>query len=212
MEAALYLIPVTLGDTPLERVLPSYNRTVVLGIRHFIVEEVRTARRFLKQVERSIDIDALTFYPMGKHADAALFARYLEPLRRGEPVGVISEAGKLYGEILDGDIVIDNNDKVVGYVNIDGTITAKDGKNIGRTLSRDLAVDNNDNILGKIYKIGATILGNDGKYIGRLSPEGRVLDTKGQNIGYIKNNGSFIDLDKKVSGYVLQEVAKNRRN
>lgn len=93
MEAALYLIPVTLGDTPLERVLPSYNRTVVLGIRHFIVEEVRTARRFLKQVERSIDIDALTFYPMGKHADAALFARYLEPLRRGEPVGVISEAG-----------------------------------------------------------------------------------------------------------------------
>ena len=93
MEAALYLIPVTLGDTPLERVLPSYNRTVVLGIRHFIVEEVRTARRFLKQVERSIDIDALTFYPMGKHADAAIFARYLEPLRRGEPVGVISEAG-----------------------------------------------------------------------------------------------------------------------
>lgn len=93
MEAALYLIPVTLGDTPLERVLPSYNRTVVLGIRHFIVEEVRTARRFLKQVERSIDIDALTFYPMGKHADAALFARYLEPLRRGESVGVISEAG-----------------------------------------------------------------------------------------------------------------------
>lgn len=93
MEAALYLIPVTLGDTPLERVLPSYNRTVVLGIRHFIVEEVRTARRFLKQVERSIDINALTFYPMGKHADAALFARYLEPLRRGEPVGVISEAG-----------------------------------------------------------------------------------------------------------------------
>ena len=75
-----------------------------------------------------------------------------------------------------------------------------------------MAVDNNDNILGKIYKIGATILGNDGKYIGRLSPEGRVLDTKGQNIGYIKNNGSFIDLDKKVSGYVLQEVAKNRRN
>ena len=54
---------------------------------------MRTARRFLKQVERSIDIDALTFYPMGKHADAALFARYLEPLRRGEPVGVISEAG-----------------------------------------------------------------------------------------------------------------------
>ena len=93
MEAALYLIPVTLGDTPLDRVLPPYNAEVVRGIRHFIVEDVRSARRFLKQVDRSIDIDALTFYPMGKHADEAAFARYLAPLRAGEPVGVISEAG-----------------------------------------------------------------------------------------------------------------------
>lgn len=93
MEPALYLIPVTLGGSSLERVLPSHNRTVILGIRHFIVEDVRSARRFLKSVERSIDINALTFYPMGKHADAALFARYLEPLRQGEPMGVISEAG-----------------------------------------------------------------------------------------------------------------------
>lgn len=91
--AALYLIPVTLGDTPLQRVLPPYNSEVILSLRHFIVEEVRTARRFLKQVDRNIDIDALTFYPMGKHADAALFSRYLEPLRHGESVGVISEAG-----------------------------------------------------------------------------------------------------------------------
>lgn len=90
---AVYLIPVTLGDTAIERVLPAYNKSVILGIRHFIVEEIRTARRFLKQVDRDIDIDALTFYPMGKHADAALFSRYLEPLRHGEPVGVISEAG-----------------------------------------------------------------------------------------------------------------------
>ncbi|MBQ8277644.1 MAG: SAM-dependent methyltransferase [Bacteroidaceae bacterium] len=93
MTPALYLIPVTLGDTPTEKVLPAYNKEVILGIRHFIVEELRTARRFLKQVERSIDIDGLTFYPMGKHADTALFSQYLEPLRHGEPVGVISEAG-----------------------------------------------------------------------------------------------------------------------
>ncbi|EJW89964.1 tetrapyrrole methylase family protein [gut metagenome] len=90
---ALYLIPVTLGDTPVGQVLPAYNREIILGIRHFIVEEVRTARRFLKAVDRDINIDDLTFYPMGKHADTALFSRYLEPLRKGEPVGVISEAG-----------------------------------------------------------------------------------------------------------------------
>ena len=92
-EPALYLIPVTLGDTPLERVLPSYNTEVISGIRHFIVEELRTARRFLKQVDRNINIDSLNFYPMGKHADPALFSKYLSPLRKGEAVGVISEAG-----------------------------------------------------------------------------------------------------------------------
>lgn len=91
--AALYLIPVTLGDSPLQQVLPVHNKEVILGIKHFIVEEVRTARRFLKQVDRSINIDELTFCPMGKHADAALFSKYLEPLRKGESIGVISEAG-----------------------------------------------------------------------------------------------------------------------
>lgn len=93
MEAALYLIPVTLGDTPISNVLPTYNKEIILSIRHFIVEELRTARRFLKAVEKSIDIDALTFYEIGKHADASRFSQYLEPLRKGLPVGVISEAG-----------------------------------------------------------------------------------------------------------------------
>lgn len=93
MEAALYLIPVTLGDTPISNVLPTYNKEIILSIRHFIVEELRTARRFLKAVEKSIDIDAITFYEMGKHADASRFSQYLDPLRKGLPVGVISEAG-----------------------------------------------------------------------------------------------------------------------
>ena len=93
MDTALYLIPVTLGGTPLDKVLPSYNKEVILGIKHFIVEEVRTARRFLKKVEQSIDIDSLTFYPLNKHTDPAAIATYLKPLMAGESVGVISEAG-----------------------------------------------------------------------------------------------------------------------
>ncbi len=93
METALYLIPVTLGDTPVDQVLPPYNREVILGLKHFIVEDVRSARRFLKRVDRTIDIDALTFYPMGKHASPEEFAAYLKPLQDGESMGVISEAG-----------------------------------------------------------------------------------------------------------------------
>lgn len=90
---ALYLIPTTLGDTAVEKVLPAYNTEVIQNIKHFIVEEVRTARRFLKKVDKSIQIDDLHFYPMGKHADAALFSSYLQTLRNGESIGVISEAG-----------------------------------------------------------------------------------------------------------------------
>lgn len=93
MDSALYLIPVTLGDTPLEKVLPAYNKEIILQIKHFIVEEVRTARRFLKKVDSSIDIDALTFYPLNKHTLAAEINGYLKPLIAGEPMGVISEAG-----------------------------------------------------------------------------------------------------------------------
>lgn len=93
MDVALYLIPVTLGDTTIERVLPAYNKAVIQGIRHFIVEDIRSARRFLKKVDSSIDIDALTFYPLNKHTPMEAVASYLQPLQKGEPMGVISEAG-----------------------------------------------------------------------------------------------------------------------
>ena len=93
MEIALYLLPVTLGDTTIEKVLPSYNREIILGIKHFIVEDVRSARRFLKKVEKSIDIDELTFYPLNKHTSPEDIAGYLKPLENGFSMGVISEAG-----------------------------------------------------------------------------------------------------------------------
>ena len=90
---ALYLIPVTLGETSIEQVLPSYNHEIIMGIRHFIVENIRSARRFLRQTDREFPIDDCTFFEMGKHADEKLFSQYLQPLREGKSVGVISEAG-----------------------------------------------------------------------------------------------------------------------
>ena len=93
MEIALYLIPVTLGATEIDQVLPSYNHDIIMGIRHFIVENIRSARRFLRQVDREFPIDDSEFYEMGKHADEHLFSQYLQALRDGKPMGVISEAG-----------------------------------------------------------------------------------------------------------------------
>ena len=93
MNTALYLLPVTLGDTELNTVLPAYNIEIIQGIKHFIVEDVRSARRFLKKVDREFDIDSLSFYPLNKHTSAEDISGYLEPLLAGQSMGVISEAG-----------------------------------------------------------------------------------------------------------------------
>ena len=93
METALYLIPVTLGDTPLVNVLPQHNSDVIAGIRHFIVEDVRSARRFLRKVDPQFDIDGSQFFELNKHIAPEVVAGYLKPLQQGKPMGVISEAG-----------------------------------------------------------------------------------------------------------------------
>lgn len=93
METALYLIPVTLGDTPHCNVLPQYNNDVILGIRHFIVEDVRSARRFLRKTDAQFDIDGSQFYELNKHTSPEAVAGFLQPLQEGKPMGVISEAG-----------------------------------------------------------------------------------------------------------------------
>ncbi|MCQ2066806.1 MAG: SAM-dependent methyltransferase [Bacteroidaceae bacterium] len=93
MDTALYLIPSLLGDTPVENVIPSYNHDIIMGIRFFIVEDVRTARRFLKKVDRSIDIGSLTFSTLNVNTKPEEIADLLKPLESGCPMGVISEAG-----------------------------------------------------------------------------------------------------------------------
>ncbi|MDR2389029.1 MAG: SAM-dependent methyltransferase [Tannerellaceae bacterium] len=93
MTASLFLIPVALGDTNPQRVLPEYNREVVLQIKHFIVEDLRSARRFLKKIAPETEIDALHFQVLNKHTPPAERDTFLDPLDQGEHVGVLSEAG-----------------------------------------------------------------------------------------------------------------------
>ncbi|WP_029905950.1 SAM-dependent methyltransferase [Prevotella sp. 10(H)] len=93
MQPSLYLIPVTLGETSLESVLPSYNKDIILQIKHFIVENIRSARRFLKKVDSNINIDELTFYELNKHTKPEQIESYLQPMLNGLHVGIISEAG-----------------------------------------------------------------------------------------------------------------------
>lgn len=89
----LYLIPTTLGETDLDRILPAYNNEIVNRLDFFIVEDVRTARRFLKKINPATDIDSKTFYVLNQHTRPEEIAGFLKPLSEGREVGVISEAG-----------------------------------------------------------------------------------------------------------------------
>jgi len=89
----LYLIPTSLGDSSFDTILPSHNSVICTEIKHFIVEDIRTARRFLKKTNNAINIDELSFYTLNQHTNIDMISSYLTPLRRGFDVGVISEAG-----------------------------------------------------------------------------------------------------------------------
>ena len=91
--ARLYLFPVPLSDNPVTEVLPAHNIELIKTVKYFIVENLRSARRFLKQCDRSIDIDSLTFFTLNEHTDASELTPMLAPLEAGNDVGSSSEAG-----------------------------------------------------------------------------------------------------------------------
>jgi 16S rRNA (cytidine1402-2'-O)-methyltransferase len=89
----LYLIPTTLGETNIEKVIPSEIKNIVGSIRYFIVENTRTARRYLKKLDPDIVIDDLDFKELNEHTDHKGMELFLEPVTRGFDIGIISEAG-----------------------------------------------------------------------------------------------------------------------
>jgi Predicted methyltransferases len=91
--STLYLIPTSLGDTSFERILPAQNTKIVNDLKYFIVEDVRTARRFLKKMNHAIDIDSLTFFILNQHTSPEELSDFLKPMFDGNDMGVLSEAG-----------------------------------------------------------------------------------------------------------------------
>jgi len=89
----LYLIPTILGKGTEETTLPSTILKSIKEIDIFIVENLRTARRFIKNIYREKDIDATTFYSYGKHDTLSLEKDFLPHILSGKNVGLLSESG-----------------------------------------------------------------------------------------------------------------------
>jgi 16S rRNA (cytidine1402-2'-O)-methyltransferase len=91
--ATLYLIPTSLGESAFDSILPPRNTQIVTDLKYFIVEDVRTARRFLKKANPAIDIDTLTFFVLNQHTSPEEISGFLKPMYAGNDMGVLSEAG-----------------------------------------------------------------------------------------------------------------------
>lgn len=90
----LYLIPITLGETtnPMD-VLPQTVKRTIEMLDIFIVENEKTARRFIKSICPEKKQSELILFPLNKHTETSEYKEYIKPLLEGKSVGVMSEAG-----------------------------------------------------------------------------------------------------------------------
>lgn len=93
MIGVLHLIPVPLGDNEVSEVIPSSVLKIIPTLTHFVVEDIRSARRFLSKAGLKGKIDDLTFYELNEHTQADQVNSYIKILLEGNDVGLISEAG-----------------------------------------------------------------------------------------------------------------------
>ncbi len=89
----LYLIPSPLGEGAVADALPPRNIYIIESLKHFVVEEITTARRFLSRCGLKGRIETLNFYELNEHTDPKVGADYVSLLLEGNDVGLISEAG-----------------------------------------------------------------------------------------------------------------------
>lgn len=93
MKGKLYLIPTTLGENEPLEVMPYSVRTVVEKINHYIVENEKSARRFIKKITPKKSQPDLVLMKLDKYADELETRTYLDVCEQGISVGLLSEAG-----------------------------------------------------------------------------------------------------------------------
>ena len=93
LKGSLYLIPTPLGDVEVNQVLPDYNRLIIMELDTFVVEELRTARRFLRKIGFKKDFEEVSFFVLNEHTQSEELTEMLYSTNNGKSVGLLSEAG-----------------------------------------------------------------------------------------------------------------------
>ena len=82
-----------MSDARPENVFPAGNLEILRQLRHFVVENLRTARRWIKRCDPGFSFEGVEMVELSEHTPPGEVTAMLEPLRQGHPVGVMSEAG-----------------------------------------------------------------------------------------------------------------------
>jgi 16S rRNA (cytidine1402-2'-O)-methyltransferase len=89
----IFLIPVTLGGSDFRHVIPEQVLKQTLSLRFFVVENIRTARRYLRTLDKNFPIDESVFFELNEHTSDSEISNFLEPVANGNDIGLMSEAG-----------------------------------------------------------------------------------------------------------------------
>ena len=89
----VYLIPSTLGDMAPFEVLPISIKQAIERLDHYIVENEKTARHFIKKISPRKSQPSLILYPLNKFTEPQEIPSFLNPCLEGFDVGILSEAG-----------------------------------------------------------------------------------------------------------------------
>lgn len=93
MKGRIYLIPVTLGGDDYSAVIPVKTIEIARKLRYFVVEDTRSARRFLRLIDKTFPIDSTIFFELNEHTAEGDVNSFLEPVMNGCDIGLMSEAG-----------------------------------------------------------------------------------------------------------------------
>ncbi|NMM49803.1 SAM-dependent methyltransferase [Marinigracilibium pacificum] len=92
-KGTLYLLPLPIAENTLEKSVSTYERNVIISLKYFIVENIRTSRRFISSLREGITIEDLQFFEINKKTDERAISPVIKLLKEGHSVGIMSEAG-----------------------------------------------------------------------------------------------------------------------
>lgn len=89
----LHLIPVGLSEAPIDAWLPSHAQTQAATLTHYIAENAKTARAFLKLLKLDRPIQDIDIQTLSAKTDSQTIRSWLAPLQKNQSIGLVSEAG-----------------------------------------------------------------------------------------------------------------------